>query len=102
VCADLKAVLLIDDSVENALQCATYKEPTHALLFGNYEWNKRVSGPQDAKDEISFDRRLEAGGGREFWKDEITTTPEGVPLTRVKDWGEVVRWVQEAKLIPTR
>ncbi|KAG5352702.1 hypothetical protein C0989_000853 [Termitomyces sp. Mn162] len=91
----LKAVLLIDDSVENALQCATHKEPTQVLLFGNYEWNKRASGPQD---EMSFDRRLEIEGGKEFWKDEIVAIPEGAPLTRTKDWNEVVRWVQNAKL----
>ncbi|KNZ79631.1 hypothetical protein J132_08933 [Termitomyces sp. J132] len=95
VCADLKAVLLIDDSVENALQCATHKEPTQVLLFGNYEWNKRASGPQE---EMSFDRRLEIEGGKEFWKDEIVAIPEGAPLTRTKDWNEVVRWVQNAKL----
>ncbi|KAG6891066.1 hypothetical protein C0995_014155 [Termitomyces sp. Mi166 len=90
ICVDLKAVLLIDDSIENALQCATYKEPTQVLLFGNYEWNKRLSGPQDAKDEMTFDQRLEAEGGKEFWKDEGIIIPEGAPLTRTKDWSEVL------------
>ncbi|KAG6814040.1 hypothetical protein H0H92_003890 [Tricholoma furcatifolium] len=99
VCADLGAVLLIDDSAENALQCATYKEPTQVLLFGDYQWNKRLSGPEDAKDEMAFDRRLELAGGKEFWKEETVSIPEGAPLTRVKDWAEVVRWVQSAKLM---
>ncbi|KAG6837870.1 hypothetical protein H0H93_013023 [Arthromyces matolae] len=94
VCADLKAVLLIDDSSENALQCATYKEPTRVLLFGDYEWNQRLSGPEDARDEMTFDRRLEAANGKEFWKEERIVIPEGAPLTRVKDWNEVVNWVQ--------
>ncbi|KAG6919590.1 hypothetical protein DXG01_004254 [Tephrocybe rancida] len=99
VCANLGAVLLIDDSSENALQCAASKKPIQVLLFGDYEWNKRVSGPLDARDEMSFDRRLEAGNGKEFWKDECVLIPEGAPLTRVRDWNEVVRWVQGAKLI---
>ncbi|KAG6866031.1 hypothetical protein C0991_009440 [Blastosporella zonata] len=99
VCADLGAVLLIDDSVENALQCATYKEPTQVLLFGDYEWNKRLSGPEDANDGMTFDRRIEREGGKEFWKEEYVEIPEGAPLTRVRDWSEVVCWVQDAKLI---
>lgn len=94
VCADLGAKLLIDDSAENALQCATSKHPTPVLLFGDYQWNKRISGSGDAKDEMAFDRRLAAEGGREFWKEETVAIPEGVPLKRAKDWSEVVRWVQ--------
>ncbi|KAF5377614.1 hypothetical protein D9615_005101 [Tricholomella constricta] len=97
VCADLGVKLLVDDSAENALQCATFSHPTYVLLFGDYEWNKRLSGPADAKDEMTFVRRLEAEGGREFWKYEVVDVPEGAPLQRVKDWGEVVRWVQSAR-----
>ncbi|KAJ7462802.1 hypothetical protein B0H11DRAFT_2054418 [Mycena galericulata] len=48
VCADIKAQVLIDDSAENAIQCSTALSPTRVLLFGNYEWNKRISGPGDA------------------------------------------------------
>ena len=35
--------------------------------------------------------------GEGFWKDENLPVPEGAPLYRVKDWGEVVRWVENAK-----
>ncbi|KAG6844335.1 hypothetical protein H0H87_007693 [Tephrocybe sp. NHM501043] len=98
VCADLGAVLLIDDSAENALQCATYKEPTRVLLFGDYEWNKRLSGPQDARDEMAFDQRLKAEKGKEFWKEENVPIPEGAPVTRVGEWAEVVRWIKAANL----
>lgn len=105
--------MLIDDSAENAIQCSTALSPTRVLLFGDYEWNKRISGPGDGEsnfrvfrtllivnqgaDEMSFDRRLAGAGGREFWKEETLEIPEGVPLERVKDWSEVVRWVKAAR-----
>ncbi|KXN81131.1 hypothetical protein AN958_06085 [Leucoagaricus sp. SymC.cos] len=97
VCDDLGAKLLIDDSSENALQCVTAAKPTPVLLFGNYEWNKRVSGPNDVRDNMSFDIRLKACGGEEFWKEETFTVPEGAKLWRAKDWSEVVRWVRQAR-----
>ncbi|KAJ7770918.1 hypothetical protein DFH07DRAFT_866602 [Mycena maculata] len=97
VCADLKAQVLIDDSAENAIQCSTASSPTRVLLFGDYEWNKRISGPGDGADEMSFDLRLAAGDGREFWKEESLVIPDGAPLERVKDWSEVVRWVKTAR-----
>ncbi|KAJ7693618.1 hypothetical protein B0H17DRAFT_1009900 [Mycena rosella] len=97
VCADLKAQVLIDDSAENAIQCSTAVPPTRVLLYGNYQWNKRISGPGDGSDEMTFDRRLAAAGGTEFWKTEELIIPEGVPLERVKDWSEVVRWVTAAR-----
>ncbi|KAK0456416.1 hypothetical protein EV421DRAFT_1752347 [Armillaria borealis] len=95
VCADLNAQILIDDSSENALQCATaIPVATRVLLFGDYEWNKRISGAGDASDDMSFDIRLKSHGGKEFWKEETVEIPEGAPLERVKDWSEVVRWVK--------
>lgn len=97
VCEDLGARLLIDDSAENALQCATASKPTPVLLFGNYEWNQRVSGPGDARDDMTFDVRFKACGGKEFWKEETVPIPEGAPLERAKDWSEVIRWVRQAK-----
>ena len=97
VCFDLGAKLLIDDSAENALQCATSETPTPVLLFGDYEWNKRLSGPGDMIDEMIFERRFVANGQREFWKDEKVDLPEGAPVHRVKEWEEVVKWVRQAK-----
>ncbi|KAF9073877.1 hypothetical protein BDP27DRAFT_1390893 [Rhodocollybia butyracea] len=100
VCADLKALVLIDDSSENALQVSTSSSaatpPTPVLLFGQYEWNKRLSTRADAVDTMVFDTRLQIEGGKEFWKDEKLEDhiPEGAPLHRVKDWPEVVRWVR--------
>jgi hypothetical protein len=97
VCHDLGARLLIDDSAENALQCATWGTPTPSLLFGEYEWNKRVCDSNDPRNGMSFDQRLEAEGGREFWKDDKLEIPEGAPLHRVKNWVEVVEWVRCAR-----
>lgn len=79
------------------LKCVTATKPTPVLLFGNYEWNQRVSGAGDMCDEMSFDIRFKACGGKEFWKEEALTLPEGAPVWRMKDWNEVIRWVREAK-----
>ena len=67
------------------------------LLFGDYEWNKRVCGPDDAHDDKSFDIQLKAYDGKEFWKEETLSIPEGAQLWRVKDWSEVIRWIQQAR-----
>jgi hypothetical protein len=98
VCLDLGAKLLIDDSLENALLCASHNPPTPVLLFGDYEWNKRQSFSTDHRDEMTFSRRLEAEGP-EFWKnDDLKVVyPEGAPLWRVRDWGEAVRWIEKAR-----
>ncbi|KIP06933.1 hypothetical protein PHLGIDRAFT_106379 [Phlebiopsis gigantea 11061_1 CR5-6] len=94
VCKKLNAKFLVDDSLDNALTCATHEHPTPVLLFGYNAWNQRESKYKDIKDELSFEQRLEKEGGREFWKDEVITIPEGLPLRRVKDWGEVIQWVE--------
>ena len=68
------------------------------LLFGDYEWNKRQSFASDYCDEMTFAHRHKKEGD-EFWKkdDDKVAYPEGAPLRRVKDWGEVVRWVMQAR-----
>jgi uncharacterized membrane protein len=75
VCRDLKAVLLIDDSSENALRTATDKSSTPVLLFGDYQWNQRICKHDDACEEMAFSRRFEAEGKREFWKEVRPETP---------------------------
>jgi len=47
---------------------------------------------------MSFDIRFAAEGGREFWKDEELEIPAGAPLERVRDWEEVISWIQQARL----
>ena len=87
----------LDDSLENALKCVTHSEPTPVLLFGDNAWNQRESKYANIKDELSFAQRLEKEGGREFWKEEVARIPEGVPLTRVRDWQGVIQWVEQQK-----
>ncbi|KIY65888.1 hypothetical protein CYLTODRAFT_50057 [Cylindrobasidium torrendii FP15055 ss-10] len=95
VCADLGAVVLIDDSSENAIQCATAPQAIPVLLFGDYEWNKRICGPSDSAEAMGFDVRLLAEGGKRFWEEDVFEIPEGVPLRRVNDWPGVVQWLKE-------
>jgi hypothetical protein len=47
---------------------------------------------------MSFDIRFKACGGKEFWKEETLSIPEGAQLRRVKDWSEVIRWVRQARV----
>ncbi|KIM85455.1 hypothetical protein PILCRDRAFT_817479 [Piloderma croceum F 1598] len=98
VCLSLGAKLLIDDSLENALLCASHTPPTPVLLFGDYEWNKRQSLSTDHRNDMTFARRLETEGP-EFWKndDQKVVYPEGAPLWRVRDWGETIRWIEKAR-----
>ncbi|EMD41551.1 hypothetical protein CERSUDRAFT_110103 [Gelatoporia subvermispora B] len=95
VCAKLGAKLMIDDSVENALKCAKATPPVAVLLLGDYAWNQREAKFSSMKDETSFAEKLEKEGGREFWKDDDVVIPEGQSPIRVKNWEEIVRWVEQ-------
>jgi hypothetical protein len=108
VCRALGAIALVDDALENALACATGDPPTTALLLGANEWNTRLSGVEAEENapaggvdvtQMSFAQRLKHAGGREFWKEDAARAREKIParapLVRVKDWEEVVRWVEE-------
>ncbi|EPQ61079.1 hypothetical protein GLOTRDRAFT_69266 [Gloeophyllum trabeum ATCC 11539] len=106
VCRSLPATLLIDDSLDNALspqQPHTHK-PIPVLLFGTYPWNVRPSNVSSPRDYLSYDQRTEQEGNREWWHDEDANLDEinrkwerdgGGKIWRVRDWGEVVKWVQE-------
>ena len=99
MCRRLGALLMIDDSVENALKCVTADPPVPVLLFGDYMWNQRVGRYSDITKETSFEDKLAREGGREFWKEESADreVPPGAPLTRVKGWREVVEWVEKRR-----
>lgn len=88
----LNANLLIDDSLENALSCIESSRPMTVLLFGEYDWNKRLSKTDEPKDWMSFDERLFYENGREWWKDEEYGLPERI--FRVKDWQDVIEWIK--------
>lgn len=87
---------MIDDSLENALKCATANPPVPVLLFGDNEWNQRLAKYSDIKEEVSFAVKSAQEGGREFWKDDNITFPKGEPLERVKNWQEIVEWIKKA------
>lgn len=96
ICRKLSASLLIDDSVENVLACVnTQPRPTPALLFGDYEWNKRASTAVTDEDRMSFEERRHhettAGRSAVWWQEESIDLPEGV--WRVKDWPGVLAWM---------
>ncbi|KAH9912249.1 uncharacterized protein BXZ73DRAFT_56398 [Epithele typhae] len=99
VCRRLGAKLMVDDSAENALKCAVADPPVPVVLFGEYEWNKRVGRYSDVSKETSFEDRLAREGGREFWKEESLEKelPPGAPLYRVKDWEALIDWVDKQR-----
>lgn len=87
-------------SLSNASTTTSSSAPTPTLLFGQFEWNKRQSFSTDNRPEAAFDARL-AAEGPEFWKkDDVdieAKAKEGLPLWRVRDWAEAVRWIGKAK-----
>ena len=94
VCNKIGAFILIDDSVENALECARASPPVKVLLFGDYQWNKRESRLDHVKDEYSYEERSRHEGSYDNWwkKDsDDMHIPESLPIRRVKDWKEVKR-----------
>lgn len=109
VCIDIGAKLLIDDSMENALACAYHipldgvTKPPPVLLFGSYEWNKRLSLPSDECNDMAYDVRFQKEGGK-FLEEDVKRGVEVLEqantmhsVRRVKDWSEVVRYVTEMK-----
>ncbi|OAX44907.1 hypothetical protein K503DRAFT_13335 [Rhizopogon vinicolor AM-OR11-026] len=110
VCIDIGAKLLIDDSLENALACVNYipldgvAKPPPVLLFGSYEWNKRLSLASEERDDMVYDVRFKIEGGK-FLDEDVKRGDEALEqanakysVRRVKDWSEVVRHVTKVKL----
>ncbi|KAH7104752.1 HAD-like domain-containing protein [Auriculariales sp. MPI-PUGE-AT-0066] len=86
----LGARILIDDSVENAFQCA--EQQIETLVFGNYAWNQRRSLISNELDRISFARRRELDANN-WWETDLATLPP--QAHRVVDWNAVVSWVRD-------
>lgn len=110
VCVDIGAKLLIDDSVENAVACVEHVAssaegvPPRVLLFGSYEWNKRLSRrSMDERNEMAYTNRVEAEGGNQFLERDVVLCEQEVAaadsklVKRVKDWNEVVEYVVAEK-----
>ncbi|KAF8139983.1 hypothetical protein EV363DRAFT_1311270 [Boletus edulis] len=108
VCIRIGAKLLIDDSLENAVACAEHVSPNgddivpSVLLFGDYQWNKRLSLPEDEHDDMTYARRVELRNGDTDFLVEDARRGEGAlaranekrVVRRVKDWKEVVKCVE--------
>lgn len=94
------ALLLVDDSAENALTCARLKPRQRVLLFGSYPWNAEVRSPHEAEHpddkktyvELEKEGKLAEAQARRQKRIDAAWLPEGV--TRVKNWGEVVEFVK--------
>ncbi|KAF8559366.1 hypothetical protein OG21DRAFT_1453730 [Imleria badia] len=107
VCVRIGAKLLIDDSLENAMACAEHVGDDVAppvLLFGDYQWNKRLSLPEDDHDDMAYARRTELrNGDTDFLVEDVRQGEEALAranekrrnfVQRVKHWKEVVRYVE--------
>ncbi|KAI6005117.1 hypothetical protein F5J12DRAFT_834830 [Pisolithus orientalis] len=109
VCMDIGAKLLIDDSVENAMACMRHTAesgggvaPPHVLLFGSYEWNKRLSQHSEEQDDMVYAKRIEVEGDNRFLERDVIHCEEElrkvnspkVRVKRVQDWNEVVAHVE--------
>jgi len=93
------AILLIDDSAENAMVCAS--SGIHVLLFGNYPWGTRHSTTTGPLDLLSRADRVKAGD-HGFWEREVLET---LPKTvrRVGGWPDVTAWAKrEAEGLPSK
>ncbi|KLO20041.1 hypothetical protein SCHPADRAFT_26342 [Schizopora paradoxa] len=89
VCELEKVSLLIDDSVENAMECS-WAVPI--LLFGNYPWNRRISKEDHPDHFLSHAQRLVKSGGYPWWESEtVGALPRNV--IRVGDWSVVAEKV---------
>jgi hypothetical protein len=93
------AQLLIDDSSENAYESSIASPPARVLLFGDYPWNAIVHQPNrlTEEDKLTYVEKEKRGildRAQERRKELIAEgwLPQGVE--RVKDWDEVVRWVE--------
>ncbi len=86
----MQSMLLIDDLLETALAFGRDANRP-VLLFGDYEWNKRVA----AGGPWSFDDKLALEGGKHWWKDDTIDLRSEDRIWRVQNWGEVLKWLRE-------
>ncbi|KAI0306472.1 hypothetical protein B0F90DRAFT_1623372 [Multifurca ochricompacta] len=88
VCETIQSALLIDDSMETALAFGRHANRP-VLLFGDYEWNKRV----DTDDPWTFNEKLALESGREWWKEDIIRLHSEDSIWRVRNWNDVLQWL---------
>jgi hypothetical protein len=81
------ALMLIDDSLENAIDLAKQDPPLRTILFGPYKWNRRESRSITDEDKLGYKERIASGLKieTEYDLDRL----EGY-ARRANDWSEVV------------
>ncbi|KAI9509644.1 hypothetical protein F5148DRAFT_723511 [Russula earlei] len=89
ICETIQSILLIDDSLETALNFGRAANRL-VLLFGDYEWNKRV----DAGDLWTFDDKSTLEGGNEWWEADTTSLRNEDTIWRVRNWAQVLQWLE--------
>lgn len=96
--------MLIDDSIENAFDCATASPPVPVLLLGQYPWNRYLSSSESPEDMLAYDERIRRGidsPAGEALAEQLRWTGEDVGqalpevVHRVKDWQEVIEFIRE-------
>lgn len=100
------ALLLVDDSAENAVAAASADPPARVLLFGEYPWNAEIVPPHGEcaahpHDKLIYVERERQGllvecKARRDMRIEHGWLPAGV--SRVPDWEGVVDAVRAFEL----
>jgi hypothetical protein len=86
--------MLIDDSLEHAIDLAKENPPLRTILFGPYKWNRRESRSITDEDKLGYDERkvLEIKMEPEYDLDTL-----GGYAQRANDWNEVVKLVPQVQ-----
>lgn len=107
----IDAKLLVDDSIENAFNCASHKrqcgslkgKPIHTLLFSpfppddkipiwHYPWNVEISKQESEDDYLSYSQRIDKGLSTGENRKPTELLPD---IERVKSWNHIVERIIE-------
>ncbi|KAG8967359.1 hypothetical protein FRC03_010104 [Tulasnella sp. 419] len=94
ILASIGAMAFIDDSLDNAMDCARAGFPS--ILFGQYMWNQRTSKIQSPTDRMGFAERQQMEYPRAKWW-EIDDLPDrSFPpnLRRASNWDTALKVVE--------
>ncbi|KAF8321759.1 hypothetical protein DL93DRAFT_2072646 [Clavulina sp. PMI_390] len=97
VLQSIGAVLLVDDSLENATTCVTDPKPVPVLLFGPWPWNRHRSYARNepgSLDFLSYDERRARGLDSQADAISDSELPNG--MQRAQNWDEVVQAVKKS------
>ncbi|KZT36022.1 hypothetical protein SISSUDRAFT_1076617 [Sistotremastrum suecicum HHB10207 ss-3] len=92
VCRSISALLIIDDCANHTFTCASASPVVPSILFGDYQWNQRLSVTEDDKDFLSHDARTLIEGQPGWWeKDNLDSLPE--TMKRARSWPDAVQHI---------